>query len=356
MDTPLIVVTTAEDTERAGCLVGFHSQSSIGPPRYCVWLSKANHTYRVALRSSHLAIHFLAQPDVWLAERFGTLTGDRTDKFAGLRTWLGPGRVPVLEDCPRWFVARRNALLDEGGDHVCLTCEPVAVHAAGPFDPLRLSQAGHLEPGHGAWERPSPPTERASSKGLPCPRASSVPGTQFHAAFARPGIQDGRHGRRAEPVDHARQERLVDLAHHLRFLARERMERAIAQPHPGGRFPGGLEAGPCQQPAGQGQRALGAQPSRAGLLPLGGADVLTAPEGHAQRRRAGGLMLALGYHGVQQDASQDVVTALRDADLQVRLGRLIHLRGAADPAGRLLMRAERPGIDELVQVKRCQLA
>ena len=106
LDAPLIVVTAAEGGEQAGCLVGFHSQSSIQPQRYCVWLSKANHTYRVAVHSAHLVLHFLASSDLWLAERFGTLTGDSTDKFAGLRTWLGPGRVPVLEDCPRWFVAR----------------------------------------------------------------------------------------------------------------------------------------------------------------------------------------------------------------------------------------------------------
>ena len=63
LDNPLIVVTTAEAGERAGCLVGFHAQSSIEPQRYCVWLSKANHTYRVALHSSHLAIHFLSMTD-----------------------------------------------------------------------------------------------------------------------------------------------------------------------------------------------------------------------------------------------------------------------------------------------------
>ena len=63
-DPGLIVVTTAEAGEQAGCLVSFHSQSSIGPQRYCVWLSKANHTYRVALRSSHLAIHFLTSSDL----------------------------------------------------------------------------------------------------------------------------------------------------------------------------------------------------------------------------------------------------------------------------------------------------
>ena len=30
----MVVVTTAQGDERAGCLVGFHAQSSIEPPRY----------------------------------------------------------------------------------------------------------------------------------------------------------------------------------------------------------------------------------------------------------------------------------------------------------------------------------
>ena len=107
LDNPLIVVTTAEAGERAGCLVGFHTQSSIDPQRYCVWLSKANHTYRVGLHSSHLAIHFLSAADLPLAELFGTLTGDTVDKFAGLRVSPGAGGAPVLADCPNWLVARR---------------------------------------------------------------------------------------------------------------------------------------------------------------------------------------------------------------------------------------------------------
>jgi flavin reductase (DIM6/NTAB) family NADH-FMN oxidoreductase RutF len=162
LDNPLIVVTTAEAGERAGCLVGFHAQSSIDPERYCLWLSKANHTYRVALRSSHLAIHFLSEDDLPLAERFGTQTGDTVDKFAGLPVITGAGDVPVLADCPNWLVARRHALLDEGGDHVCVVTEPVAGHSGGRFEPLRLSRAGHLTPGHGARERHDPPTERAA--------------------------------------------------------------------------------------------------------------------------------------------------------------------------------------------------
>jgi hypothetical protein len=65
----------------------------------------------------------------------------------------------VLRQCANWLAVRRIALLDEGGDHVCLTTEPVAAQTAGPFRPLRLSQVGHLKAGHSAEERPEPPPE-----------------------------------------------------------------------------------------------------------------------------------------------------------------------------------------------------
>ncbi len=50
LDYPMYVVTTACGDQRAGCLVGFTSQVSIGPPRFLVGLSEKNHTYRVAQR------------------------------------------------------------------------------------------------------------------------------------------------------------------------------------------------------------------------------------------------------------------------------------------------------------------
>ncbi len=156
MDPPLAVVTAAAAGERAGCLVSFHTQSSIAPQRYCVFLSKANHTYGVVLRASHLAIHFLAAGDVPLAELFGGQTGDTVDKFAGLRVTDGPGGVPLLTQCPRWLAARRIALLDEGGDHVTVLTEPVAAAASGTFTPLRVAAAGPIRPGHDVWERHDP--------------------------------------------------------------------------------------------------------------------------------------------------------------------------------------------------------
>lgn len=163
LDVPMAVVTTAMDNERAGCLIGFHAQSSIDPGRYCVWISKANHTYRVMLRSTHLAVHYLTAQDQELARVFGTLSGDDVDKFELVASSAGPHGVPVLDDCPNRVVVQRIALLDAGGDHVCVVTEPVEVSCPGPFRPLRLSDVSELVPGHQSEERNDPPTERAAT-------------------------------------------------------------------------------------------------------------------------------------------------------------------------------------------------
>lgn len=162
LDAPMTVVTTAAGGERAGCVVGFHTQCSIHPGRFAVWLSKANHTYRVGLRAQRFAVHFLAEGDVDLVERFGTVSGDDVDKFAAGGWSEGPDGVPLLDGCPNRMVVRKVALLDEGSDHVCVITEPESVDAPGRFSPLRLSAVGHLDPGHDVDERPHPPTERSA--------------------------------------------------------------------------------------------------------------------------------------------------------------------------------------------------
>ena len=161
LDRPMIIVTAAVDGERAGCLVGFHAQSSIDPSRYSLWLSKANHTYRVAQYATHFGLHFLAESDKDLAERFGTLTGDEVDKFEGLEARAAQGDAPILVQCANSMVVRKLAVLDEGGDHVCVTTEPIEVHDSVPFEPLTLSQVSDLEPGHPVEDRDEPATMRA---------------------------------------------------------------------------------------------------------------------------------------------------------------------------------------------------
>jgi flavin reductase (DIM6/NTAB) family NADH-FMN oxidoreductase RutF len=149
-DTAMVVVTTSDGEERAGCLVGFHTQCSIEPPRYAIWLSKANRTYRVGLRAEHFAIHFLDQGDGDLAELFGGETGDDVDKFARAAWEAGPDGVPLLSDCPSRVLARRIALLDDGGDHVCIEAEAIEAWPRPGFVPLRLASVQHLDPGHDA--------------------------------------------------------------------------------------------------------------------------------------------------------------------------------------------------------------
>lgn len=161
LDPPMAIVTTIADGERAGCLIGFHAQCSVEPVRYVVWLSKANHTFRVALRSEAVAVHFLDRSHHGLAELFGAHSSDEADKFSRCRWTPGAEGVPVLEECANRFVGRRVALLDEGSDHACFVIEPVDAHSDGKLQPLRLSDVGDLEPGHQTDERPTPPTERA---------------------------------------------------------------------------------------------------------------------------------------------------------------------------------------------------
>lgn len=159
VDSPLVVVTTSAEGERAGCLVGFHSQAGVSPGRYCFWLSKANHTYRVGLRSERFAIHFLTSHDLELARRFGSRSGEDTDKFAGLEFTVAQGGVPLLADAPNRILVERIAMIDDGGDHVCNTARVISAQSAGGFEPLRVSQAADLNPGHESGERAIHPGE-----------------------------------------------------------------------------------------------------------------------------------------------------------------------------------------------------
>ena len=99
LDPALIVVTAEAGSERAGCLVGFHSQSSIDPKRYCVWLSKANHTFRVGVHARSFAVHFPSEDDEPLARLIGTTSGDDTDKFASCDWEEGHGACRRSSGC-----------------------------------------------------------------------------------------------------------------------------------------------------------------------------------------------------------------------------------------------------------------
>ncbi len=132
LNYPMFVVTTRSDGDRAGCLVGFASQTSIHPPRFLVGLSKRNRTFRVAAEATHLAVHVFDRRHLDVVELFGSETGDETDKFARCSWHAGPEQMPILDDAAAWFVGK---IVDRVtlGDHVGHLLAPVdGRRAAGP--------------------------------------------------------------------------------------------------------------------------------------------------------------------------------------------------------------------------------
>jgi flavin reductase (DIM6/NTAB) family NADH-FMN oxidoreductase RutF len=148
LDYPMIIVTVAAGSERAGCLVGFSTQCSIDPARYAVFVSKANRTADVASRADVMVVHFLRPHDAPLARLFGEETGDEVSKFDRCRWQAGPADTPVLDGCD-WFAGRVRDRVDVG-DHVLHLLDVTDGGAAGTpgegrlgFQAVRGLDAGH---------------------------------------------------------------------------------------------------------------------------------------------------------------------------------------------------------------------
>ena len=154
LDYPMYVVTASASGRRAGCLVGFGTQTSIHPPRFLACISVKNRTYAVAAGATALAVHFLSDEprQRQLAELFGGETGDDIDKFDRCRWHSGPAGVPLLDEVKDRFVGRVLRRLDLG-DHVGFLLEPTCfesdeVDRGGGFDALGFQDARGIEPGH----------------------------------------------------------------------------------------------------------------------------------------------------------------------------------------------------------------
>jgi flavin reductase (DIM6/NTAB) family NADH-FMN oxidoreductase RutF len=152
----MVLVTTVAGDVHGGCLVGFHSQCSIEPSRYAVWLSKANRSFRVSVLAETFALHFLEERNRDLAELFGTVTGDEDDKFAHCEWKPGFRGVRLLDGCRAWITAERAALHDDGGDHACFVLAPLETTAPSDFVPLAFSSVRGLDAGHDPEERQLP--------------------------------------------------------------------------------------------------------------------------------------------------------------------------------------------------------
>ncbi|MEY2403703.1 MAG: hypothetical protein QOD38_1254 [Acidimicrobiaceae bacterium] len=150
LDYPMIIVTTVADGERSGCLVGFHTQCSIDPARWAVWISKANHTYGVASGAQMLALHFPSTADRDVAELFGEETGDEVDKFAECDWTAGPDGLPLLDRIPNRIIGRVLDTVEDGGDHQLFVIEIAEEQHAHPLQQLGFQAVRGLDAGHPA--------------------------------------------------------------------------------------------------------------------------------------------------------------------------------------------------------------
>ena len=147
-DYPMFVLTAQVDGDRAGCLVGFATQCSIDPPRFAIWVSDKNHTFEIATKAEHVAVHLV---DHDLAELFGTNTGDEVDKFARCDWHDGEHGVPLLDGATGGFIGRVIDDIPVAGDHLGLLLEPVDSWLADePAHHVRFQDVKDLDPGHEA--------------------------------------------------------------------------------------------------------------------------------------------------------------------------------------------------------------
>jgi flavin reductase (DIM6/NTAB) family NADH-FMN oxidoreductase RutF len=149
LNYPMFIVTATDGRRRAGCLVGFAAQCGIDPPRVMIWLSKRNHTYDVARTSDRLAVHIPTARERELAVLFGTVTGHEADKFARCAWQPGPGDVPLLADCPQWFIGQPLQRYDTG-DHEGFLLEPDQVSDRFGLGQLNFQDVADLPPGNEA--------------------------------------------------------------------------------------------------------------------------------------------------------------------------------------------------------------
>jgi flavin reductase (DIM6/NTAB) family NADH-FMN oxidoreductase RutF len=150
IDYPYYVVTVrSPDAEMSGCLAGFVTQCSIDPPNFLVCVSKVNHTFGVAERSSGMGLHLLGEDQVDFARLFGEETGDLVDKFASVDWRLGSTGAPLLVEAA---VSLEGQILGHFsvGDHEAFLMRAVRSVAGDHPGLLMFRNAPPLHPGHPA--------------------------------------------------------------------------------------------------------------------------------------------------------------------------------------------------------------
>lgn len=112
--TGITIVTALDgDGRKVGLTANSFSTVSLDPPLVLWSLAKSSANAATFRRAGHFAIHILSVGQQALAERFATPVADR---FAGLETSEGGGKVPIIGGCLARFECETFSVVD-GGDH-----------------------------------------------------------------------------------------------------------------------------------------------------------------------------------------------------------------------------------------------
>lgn len=118
-----VITTRAADGTSVGLTANSFNSVSLDPPMVLWSLAKTARSRSAFEAAQHWAVHILAADQEELANRFATRG---TDKFVGLALDQGAGEVPLLPGCAARLQCR-TSFLYEGGDHIILVGEVLAV-------------------------------------------------------------------------------------------------------------------------------------------------------------------------------------------------------------------------------------
>jgi flavin reductase (DIM6/NTAB) family NADH-FMN oxidoreductase RutF len=137
----LCVMTSMADGRPAASTLTWLSQCSFHPPLLMIGVQGNSRMHYAVESSGVIAVHFLAEGQQDVAERFFRPPSDEDGpRLHGILWEPGPVTgAPLLADLPAWLETRVTDRVDRG-DHTVFVCEVVGAGLRDPdFKPLLLS-------------------------------------------------------------------------------------------------------------------------------------------------------------------------------------------------------------------------
>ena len=137
----MYVMTSIAEGRPSASTLTWISQCSFHPPLVMIGVQSNSRMHWAIERSGALAVHFLAEGQESVAQRFFQPPPEEDrHRLPGMPYEPGPVTgVPLLADLPAWIEARVTDRVDRG-DHTVFVCEVVGAGFRDPnFGPLLLS-------------------------------------------------------------------------------------------------------------------------------------------------------------------------------------------------------------------------